>query len=126
MTLFDTDVFIWYQRGNVKAMQLIDDQDELFISAQTYMELLQCASSKKQLVLVRSFLRDFGFAVLPITENISHRASIYVEQYTLTHHVRAGDALVAATAIEHNFPLITGNAKHFRHIPGLELNVFKP
>ena len=124
--LFDTDILIWYQRGNEKARDLIDDQEELFISAQTYMELLQCASSKKQLGLVRSFLRDLGFSVLPITENISHRASIYVEEYTLSHQVRAGDALIAATAIEHNFLLATGNAKHFRHIPGLELSIFKP
>lgn len=126
MTLFDTDVLICYQRGNEKAADLIDASVERAISAQTYMELLQEANSKKQHLVVRSFLHDLSFSVLPLTQNISHRASIYIEEYASSHDIRVRDALIAATAMEHNIILITGNGKHFRHIPGLKLKIFKP
>jgi predicted nucleic acid-binding protein len=40
--------------------------------------------------------------------------------------MRAGDAIIAATASENNMPLATGNAKHFKVVKELELKVFKP
>ncbi len=39
--IFDTDIFIWVQRGNEKAARLIDREETRLLSAQTYMELLQ-------------------------------------------------------------------------------------
>ncbi len=72
--LFDTDIFIWIQRGNVKAAQLIQKEDERLLSVQSYMELLQCAQNKKQHDYIKSFLKDFGFQVIPLSENIGHRA----------------------------------------------------
>ena len=44
-----------------------------------------------------------------------------VEQYAPAHGMRAGDALIAATALEAAQPLCTSNAKHFRAIPLLEV-----
>lgn len=90
------------------------------------MEFLQGARDRQQLQLNQSFLRDLRFQTLPLTENIGHRASIYVEQYVLSHQMRAGDAIIAATAAEHGMVLMTSNAKHYRHIPELKLKVFKP
>jgi hypothetical protein len=124
--LFDTDIFIWVQRGNEKAALLMEKAAERYLSIQTYMELLQCATDKRQHRLVKQFVADFGFVVLPLTENIGHRALVYVEEYALSHGLRAGDAIIAATATENNLPLATGNAKHFRAIKELELRVFKP
>jgi|GEM_PF-2261487 len=37
-----------------------------------------------------------------------------------------GDALIAATASEHDLTLCASNAKHFRPIRDLKLRVFKP
>ena len=65
------------------------------------MEFLQGSQDKRQLTLNQDFLRDLDFETLPLTENIGHRASIYVEQYVLSHGMRAGDAVIAATAAEH-------------------------
>ncbi len=124
--LFDTDVLIFVQRGNIKAAELVEDAGQRYISTQTYMELLQCAKNKKQHRIVQQFLKDFNFTVLPFTENIGHRASVYVEEYTLSHAVRAGDAIIAATAVEHHLPLAIANTKHFRPIKELDLKVFKP
>lgn len=92
--LFDTDVLIFVERGHQKAAQIVADSAERFISVQTYMELLQDAQNKKQHALILSFLKQFNFAVLPLTENIGKRAAIYVEEYSLSHSVRAGGAII--------------------------------
>lgn len=124
--IFDTDIFIWVQRGNAKAAAFIDGTKDRFLSVQTYMELLQCAKGKPQLRLVKRFMSDFRFSVLPLTENIGHRALVYVEEYGLSSGMRAGDAIIAATASENGMPLATGNAKQFKVVEELELKTFKP
>lgn len=124
--IFDTDIFIWVQRGNLKAAHLIEGEDERLLSVQSYMELLQGAENRRQHEQTKSFLRDFGFSTLPLSENIGHRAAVYVEEYGLSHGLRAGDAIVAATATEHGVILCTSNAKHFSPIRDLKTRIFRP
>ena len=124
--LFDTDILIWVQRGNIKAAQLIEQADERAICAQTYMELLQGASNKQQQDAVKSFLTKYEFTILGLTENIGHRAMIYMEQFSLSHGITAGDAIIAATAAEKNLPLVSGNEKHFKPLSDIKFKVFRP
>ena len=124
--IFDTDIFIWAQRGNEKAAKLMENTEERYLSIQTYMELLQSAKNKTQHKYVKDFLTSFGFNVLPLTENIGHRASIYVGEYTLASGVRSGDAIIAATAVENNMILSSSNIKHFKIIKELRLKAFIP
>ena len=124
--LFDTDVLIWVQRGNKRAARTIESTHERTMSILTYMELMQCPISKDMQRIIKSFVSDFGFVILPFTENIGHRAAIYIEQYSLSTGMRAGDAIIAATAVENNIPLVTANKKHFKDIAGLELKIFTP
>lgn len=124
--IFDTDIFIWAQRGNEKAVRLFEKEEEKYLSVQTYMELLQNAKNKTQHKYTKDFLTTFGFIVLPLTENIGHRASIYIEEYTLSSSLGAADAIIAATAVENNMPLASSNVKHFRVIKELQLKAFKP
>jgi predicted nucleic acid-binding protein len=123
--LFDTDIFIWVQRGNAAAAGLMEREEQRLLSLQTYLELLQCAENKQQHEHTKMFLKDCGFQVLPLTENIGHRAAVYIEEYSLSHGLRAGDAIVAATAAEHGIVLCTSNAKHFRPIRDLKVKFFK-
>jgi predicted nucleic acid-binding protein len=123
--LFDTDIFIWVQKGNASAALLMETSEERYLSVQTYMELLQSAQNKKQHKQIKDFLTAFDFIIIPFTENIGHRACIYIEEYTLSNGIRAGDAIIAATAIENNLTLVTSNAKHFKTIKDLKLKVFK-
>ncbi len=124
--IFDTDIFIWVQRKNERAANLIDKSPQRYLSIQSYMELLQGAKNKSQHKYIKDFLNQYNFIVLPFTENIGHRASIYIEEYTLSSNLRAGDAIIAATAVENNMILVSSNAKHFKPIKELQLNVFKP
>lgn len=124
--IFDTDVFIWVQRANPKAAAIIEQDSERSLSVQSYMELLQGARNKTQHRYIRDFLCDFEFSVLPLTENIGHRALVYVEEYSLTSNLRAGDAIIAATAVENNLVLVSSNVKHFKAVKELRLKAFKP
>lgn len=124
--IFDTDIFIWVQRGNAKAAKLMEGAEARCLSIQSYMELMQGAKNRQQHKYVKDFIASFGFVVLPLSENIGHRALIYVEEYSLAAGMRAGDALIAATAVEHNLQLVTSNVKHFKTIKELQLKPFTP
>ena len=124
--VYDTDIFIWIQRGNSKAAKLITKDDDKYLSVQSYMELLQCAQNKNQQVVTQKFIHDFNFMVLPLTESIGHRALLYVEEYGLSSSMRSGDAIIAATAIENDMVLVSSNYKHFKTIQQLQFQPFRP
>jgi predicted nucleic acid-binding protein len=123
--LFDTDIIIWIQRGNKKAAELVDSDRDRCISIVTYMELLQNAKNKQQQAVIKDYLREMDFTLLPLSENIGHRASIYIEEYSLGHGICADDALIAATAIENNHVLVSGNVKHYKPIHELKFRRFQ-
>ena len=124
--LFDTDVLIWALRGSKKAAKEIDGAESRFISAVNYMELMQGARNKREQIMLKQFLNELDFVVLPITEAISHRAMVFIEEYALQSGIQLADALVFATACEHSLTLCSANQKHFRTIQSLDSKVFKP
>jgi predicted nucleic acid-binding protein len=123
--LFDTDIIIWLCKGNIKAAKLIDNTAERYMSILTRMELLQGAQNKEHLLKVESFIAEYEFNVLSLTQNIGHRALIYVEEYSLSHGLRANDAIIAASAVENNLSLSSANIKHYRPIKDLKFHAFK-
>ena len=124
--LLDTDVLIWVFRGNSKAARLVDSLEEGHVSVITYMELIQEARNRAELKSIKSFLSGYGLGVLPLSENIGHRATVYVEEYGLAMAMSVADALIAASAVEHNLALCTGNRKHYKSVKDLDLKVFRP
>ena len=124
--LIDTDVIIWALRRNDKAVRKIDSTEVLQISAVTYMELLKGARDKQELRNLKQTLQMLSIEVIPISENISHRAMIYIEEYGLSSGMDLPDALIAATAVENDFTLCTANDKHYKVISNIELDTFRP
>lgn len=124
--IFDTDVLIWLLRGNAKAARAVDRAESRSLSIVSYMELLQGARNKTELRTIKSMLADLRFDVLPLTENIGHRASIFMEAYTLSDALSMADALIAATAAEAGLPLLTGNAKRYNAVADLAVKRFRP
>ena len=124
--LVDSDVLIWTLRGNPAALAAIKNLADWHISAVSYMELAQGCRNKAELKAMQKAFKSSGNDVLPITQNISELACLLVEEHALSHSLFMADALIAATAIIHSLPLLTGNGKHFSAVAGLELRVFKP
>jgi predicted nucleic acid-binding protein len=122
--LVDTDVIIWHLRGLNAAVQRLDQIADLQISSITYMEVLQGLRNKDELQAVKKMLSRRAAVLLPPTPEITHRAIELLEGFTLSHGLQMGDALIAATALEHQLSLLTCNIKHFKYIPDLNSILF--
>jgi len=124
--LIDTDVIIWHMRGNENARTAIYQIEKPVISIITQMELVQGLRNKQEQVMLHRFLEQLGFEMLPVSDVISHRALFLMEEWRLSHQMLMADAMIAATAIEHGLPLLSGNGKHYRFLKMLTLEDFKP
>ncbi|MDM8522969.1 hypothetical protein QUF80_06305 [Desulfococcaceae bacterium HSG8] len=90
----------------------------------TYIEIIQGVRNKKEL---RSFKKALGVLkthVIQIDEIISTKAMFFIEQYTLSHSMELADALIGATSVIKQIPLVTGNVKHYKHLPGIKVEPF--
>ncbi len=122
--LIDTDVLVLHTRGNLAAAQRLNSLQQWQISIVTYMELAQGCSDKPNLARLKKGLAARNVVTLQITPAISQRAADLVDALALSHGMRLADALIAATAIEHNVPLLTGNFKHFSPVDELTVEGF--
>jgi len=117
--IIDTNVFIEYLRGNRKADTYLHGLDALRCSVITAAELIQGARNKKEMQTTKRFLERIE--VIPLKPAIGEKMFSLI----ITHHLSQGlqipDALIAATALEENLTLVTGNTKHFSFIKGLKL-----
>ena len=124
--LVDTDVLIWHLRGLPKATQRLDQMQKLTISAITYLELLQGMRNRAEMVAVQKSLTLRQAERLPLTPAITERAIALMESLSLSHGLQLGDALIAATALEHGLSILTANTKHFSAVNGLGVERFEP
>ncbi|MCK6421058.1 MAG: type II toxin-antitoxin system VapC family toxin [Aquabacterium sp.] len=124
--LVDTDVLIWHLRGYPRATQRLDELGALTLSAVSYLELLQGMRNKTELVAVKKMLERRSATLLPVTQSITQQAIELMEALTLSHGLQMGDALIAATALDHGLPVLTANVKHFAAVPGLAIAAFEP
>lgn len=122
VVLVDTDVLIDAGRKVAEAvtsLAQIEQQAVLATSAITYLELLVGCQNKAEQHAVERFLRRFQ--IIPVNQQISDRALDLVRTYRLSHGLLIADALIAATAIVVNEPLLTKNQRDYRFIAGLQL-----
>jgi predicted nucleic acid-binding protein len=126
MVLVDTDVLIWYMRGNERAQDTIEKLNGFSISVVTYMELVQGMRSKKELNSLRQALHGWNTQIVYISEEISAKAMFLVEQHFLSHSVEIADALIGASAIAYGLPLLTGNDKHYSAMGDIQIKKFSP
>ena len=126
MVLVDSDVLIWYMRGNSRAKKTIDGLGPFIISSVNYMEIVQGIRNKEEMKALRKFLAEKSIKITHITVEISQRALYYMEQFSLSHHLRMADAFIAATAFLNALTLLTGNTKHYHPIKEIQVKPFRP
>src|SRR3972149_9689157 len=110
--VFDTDILIWYLRGNDKArrfMELVPHQQRA-LSSLTFMELLQGCRNQEESRQIKVFISENISFVIHPDETTSRRAIALLEQHALPHGLRVVDALIAATALE------TGSSPATAHV----------
>src|ERR1022692_4704345 len=98
--IFDTDVLIWFLRGDGAAARLIESQSDRAISMISAMELLQGARSRAEIKTIHQFIQQSDIRLVPVNESISHVALSLIEAHALAAGLRVADALIAATARE--------------------------
>jgi len=123
--IVDTDVLVWFYRGYEVAKKAILNIIPFKVSAITYIELLEGIRNKEELSRFKDDFLEWGVEVLQINENISLKAIDLVEKYKLSHNLELADSLIAATVLENDETLLTGNVKHYSYIKNLNVNKFE-
>ena len=124
--LIDTDVLIWYMKGNSQAFNIIENLPGFYMSVISYMELVQGMRNKNEFTELRKALRSWNTKILFVSEEISAKAMFYVEKHYLSHSLEMADALIAATAVANQLPILTANDKHYKMIKELRVRQFRP
>ena len=121
MILLDTNIIIELFKGNPETINLLEsiNEENFSISIITSMELYYGALNKRELNVIKKFLKNFE--LLPINEKISIISLDLIEKYSKSHGLEIPDALIAATAIYYDIPLLTYNKKDFKYIEKLKL-----
>jgi predicted nucleic acid-binding protein len=113
--LIDSDILIEVSRARDDSLlarwnQLSSGNTPLACSPVTIAELWHGARPSEQSALTGLFA---AIECVTIDAQIGQRAGDYLRQYSKSHHVELGDALIAATASIHNFQLWTRNHRHY-------------
>jgi len=106
--LVDTDVFVDHLRG---ARKLLPSRERVAYSVITRCELF--AGSRTQEEPIRRLLAPFQ--EIPVDRSIAERAG----RLRRAGGLRTPDALIAATALEHQLVLVTRNTRDFKRARGL-------
>ncbi len=113
----DTNTIIYLFSGKACATPYTDSN--LIVSVITEMELLSFPRiTNDEAAALKSFISDC--IVIPLEERIKERAILLRRKYG----TKLPDAIVAATAIEYGFPLVTAD-KGFKKIEELDLRLLE-
>ncbi len=126
MILIDSDVLIWFTRGHIGARARLLQINSWRISTITYIELAQGCRNKEELQRVQDGLAALHTQILPVTPSISEHAMSLINKHALADGLQLADALIAATALEYQLTLLTGNIRHFAGIKQLDIERFEP
>lgn len=124
--IIDTDVLIWYLRGNENAKTIVEDNIPFSISVVTYMEIIQGMRNKEEFKIFQKQMQRWNTEIIQLNQEISSRSMFYVQEYFLSHAMMLADALIAATVVQNSEIILTANDKHYKFIPNIDCKKFMP
>jgi predicted nucleic acid-binding protein len=126
--LFDSDVLIWYLRGEERAREFLEAIPfrRRLLSSIVVMELMRGCRDRIELRRLHHFFDGAFGGLVHVSEEISRRAIGLVDRHSLSHRIAPDDALIAATALTVKAELATANVADYRFVSGLALLRFRP
>ncbi len=121
MILLDTNILIeLFKRSPeyIAKIKLIG-LDNITISRITVFEMILGALNKRELKEINSFLSKFS--QININISICDKTVNLLNKYRLSHGLYINDAIIAATCLEYQLPILTLNKKDFKFISGIEM-----
>ena len=85
------------------------------------MELIVGARDKRDVGAIDTFLSCYP--IIPLSDRIGSIAYRLLMKYSKSHALHIFDSVIAATALESGFTLVTLNRKHYHMIEDLQLEV---
>jgi predicted nucleic acid-binding protein len=79
--ILDTDIFIFAERGDKKAQEVILGEKDLKISVVSRMELVQGCRDKKELAVLENFLQTVKCRIMHCSNEISITADVLTQGY---------------------------------------------
>lgn len=122
LVVVDTDILIDASREVSEALDCLDQLERngtLAVSVITEMELIVGCRNKSELRTLGIFLKRFR--VLSLNERMSDVAAGLLRRYRLSHGLLIADALIAATAIVRDSPLVSKNQGDYTFIADVTL-----
>ena len=120
--LIDTDVMIDVSRGNPAAAAFVDSLTHPALSIITAHELIVGARNRRDCDAIDGLIRAFPVEA-DLNAHITGLAYQLLKRHAKSNGLRTFDALIAATAMEEGFTLLSKNRKHFQMIAELNLEV---
>ena len=114
--LLDSNILIYGAEGGEPRLDAILDRTDLAVASVTCIETLgyHRLSEAERDGLQAAIAR---MKVLALSEAVMERAISMRQQ----RRMGLADAIIAATALVHDLPLVTRNVDDFKHIAGLEI-----
>ena len=124
--LLDANILSYFLKGDPPIVAKVNDylqyHSHLTISIFTYYETkrgLIHRDASRQMAEFEQLVEIID--IVPFSEEVADVASnIYSQLRQQGDLVASLDLLIGATAVYHNYLLITANVKHFKNIPGLQ------
>jgi len=125
--LLDTGIIIRHLRNDERANDLLDYLEQigiLSVSVITYLEILILCQPHEEEVSRLFFER---VPPLIVSQEVAHKAASLIRKYPSVFgkkiEGRTPDALIAATAWQHQATLVTLNTRQFAKLPIAELTI---
>ncbi len=115
MIFLDTCILIDYSKDKIT----LDFDNDYCISSVVKLEFKVGALNKRELKKINRILSNLK--LIDTDQSILDLSDILIEKYALSQNMGIYDAVIAATCLVYDLPLMTYNKKDFIFIDGLEL-----